>query len=156
MTKIILIKGSTNSHKTGSAREFASTHLTGFTYIGHSPTIPVGVPSGIPPTGDFVAVGTCIKSGVVHQVGIASAGDTGSLIDRNLTYFSSLPNLDIIVICSKSSGSSVDRVLHHIYNPAGLFHGSLLHVTSTFRFAARSRRIAIDQTRVANDVLQLI
>ncbi|WP_332348539.1 hypothetical protein, partial [Asaia spathodeae] len=93
MAKVILIKGSTNSHKTGSAREFALTHLTGFTYIGHSPTKPVGVPSGIPPTGDFVAVGTCIKSGVVHQVGIASAGDTGSLIDLNLTYFSSLPDL---------------------------------------------------------------
>lgn len=156
MVKIILIKGITNSHKTGSAREFALTHLTGITYVGSSPTTPVRVPTGIPTTGDFVAVGTCTKNGVAYKVGIASAGDTGSLIDRNLTYFSSLPNLDIIVICSKSSGSSVDRVLYHIYNPTGLFHGALLHVTSTFCFAARSHLITVDQTRVVNDIFQLI
>lgn len=156
MTKIILITGVTNSHKTDSAREFALTHLTAFTYIGYSPVVSVGVPSGIPMTRDFVAVGTCTKNGIVYQVGIASAGDTASLISRNLTYFSSLPNLDVIVICSKSRGASVDRVWHHIYNPAGLFYGSLLHVTSTFRFAARSHRIAIDTKRVVNDILQLI
>lgn len=156
MPKIILIKGSTDSHKTSSAREFALTHLTGFTYIGSSPTTPIGVPFRIPTRGDFVAIGTCNKGGIGHQVGIASAGDTSSLINNNLAYFSAQPNLDIIVLCSKSSGSSLDRVLYHTYNPAGLFHGCLLHVTSTCKFAAGNRLIALDQTRVVNDIFQLI
>ena len=156
MTKIILIKGSTNSHKTGSAREFASSYLTSFTYIGYSPTTPTGGLLGIPATGDFVAVGTYTKNGIAYTVGVASAGDTGTLIDTNVAYFGSLPNLDIIVTCSKSSGSSVDRILHHIYDPTGTFYGSLLLVTSTFKFEAGSPNIVIDQTRVVNDIIQLI
>jgi hypothetical protein len=155
MPKLILIKGSTNSHKTSSARNFTLRYVTGFSYIGIEPGNPATTLTAIPTSGDFVAVGTCTKNGVPFKIGVGSAGDDAARITKNLNYFASL-GLGVIVICSKSSGQSSDAVIHHIYNPAGLFYNSVFHVTTTFRFSPNSQNIIVDEGRVADDVFAFI
>lgn len=159
MPKIILVKGSTNSHKTSSVTEFATRFITNLSYLEYpigsqiAPSIwPSPMPANLP---DFRAIGLCTKGGQNYKVGIASAGDNAAIINNNLAFFYN-KNLDIIVTCSKAYGQSADAIQHHIYDPSGLFFGSTLHVTTTFIFPKSSPNIIIDTARTANDILQFI
>ncbi|WJS97821.1 hypothetical protein [Novosphingobium humi] len=162
MTRIILIKGPTDSHKTTTALEFTSKFVTAITYIGSGPGASGAILSALPPmpigTGrpkDFVAVGSYSTNGETLKIGVASAGDGANQINGHLSYFVTL-NLDIILICCKNSGSSVDRVMHHLYDPAGLFYKSTLNVTSKFKFPRGNPLISDDRARAIGDIIRYI
>lgn len=135
MPILIIVSGVTNSGKTSSIRNFANR------YVGHS----VGGAGG-----DFTHHGSFSKGLNSYYIGIASAGDSDTLVQQAITFFQN-NNCDLMICATKSHGETVDRIDNHVTTHPGL----VVHRIMTLP-TPHSNGITGRHTMTADTIWQLI
>lgn len=127
MSKLIIIRGISNSGKSTSIRAFAAT------YGVHLPAA----------RKDFVLVMPVTKAAVTYKVGIVTGGDIASMINDGLNFTLAMHACDYIVCATKMSGNSVTamnlwlpRATGHVYENTNCVSGLAAIAAETARMVS--------------------
>lgn len=110
MQKILVLSGSSNSGKTNTLQRLAilmSSMSNKYSVDGNASSM---LPTSLPVIGDGKYVFVEKTNG--QRIGIATGGDTVKIIDDAFKYFVE-NNCDIVIVASKSYGSTVWEIERH-------------------------------------------